>query len=187
MGGSHLENSPWAPPKASKNPPRAPPIMGVSHSKSENFAPPHYGGEHQKFPGRKSPRDSPPFWGWAKKISPAAPKIHRFPKFSTRFACKIPSIYPQNTQKVSRFARESTKIPVYPWNINKKSRASRVKHTLWYQRILTLLRENDTNWQFALKIRNKRFREAWRKFWAFKGDFDKFPREARRFFLNFWG
>ena len=59
MGVSHLENSPWAPPKASKNPPRDPPIMGVSHSKSENFDPPHSGGEHQNFPGRKSPRDSP--------------------------------------------------------------------------------------------------------------------------------
>ena len=33
MGVSHLENSPWAPPKASKNPPRDPP---------------HYGGEPLK-------------------------------------------------------------------------------------------------------------------------------------------
>ena len=28
MGVSHLENSPWAPPKASKNPPRDPPHYG---------------------------------------------------------------------------------------------------------------------------------------------------------------
>ena len=79
MGVSHLENSPWAPPKASKNPPRDPPIMGVSHSKSENFDPPHYGGEHQKFPGRKSPRDSPPILG-VSLFLPAAPKIHRVSK-----------------------------------------------------------------------------------------------------------
>ena len=139
-GGSTSKTPPGLPLRTQKIPLGIPPIMGVSHSKSENFDPPHYGGEHQNFPGRKSPRDSPPFWGWVKKKSPAAPKIHRSPKFSTRFACKIPSIYPQDTQKNSRFARESTKIPVYPWNINKKSRASRVKHTLWYQRILMLLR-----------------------------------------------
>ena len=37
MGVSHLENSPWAPPKASKNPPRDPPHYGGEPLKIREF------------------------------------------------------------------------------------------------------------------------------------------------------